>query len=44
MVWFTPCSWDQIHGPIYTLYLCLFWGQIHGPIYTLYFSLFDGHI
>ena len=23
MVPFTPCTCDQIHGPIYTLYLCL---------------------
>ena len=23
MVQFTPCTCDQIHGPIYTLYLCL---------------------
>ena len=36
--------WDQIHGPIYTLYLCLLWGQIHGPIYTLYFCLLWGQI
>ena len=25
---FTPCTCDQIHGPIYTLYFCLLWGQI----------------
>ena len=32
MVQFTPCTCDQIHGPIYTLYLCLLWDLIHGPI------------
>ena len=25
MVWFTPCTCNQIYGPIYTLYLCLLW-------------------
>ena len=44
MVPFTPCTCDQIHGPIYTLYLCLLWGQMHGPIYTLSFCLFWGQI
>ena len=39
MVPFTPCTCDQIHGPIYTLYLCLLLGQMHGPIYTLFILL-----
>ena len=54
MVSFTPCTCDQIHGPIYTLYL---WSnpwshlhpaytcdQIHGPIYTLYLCLLWGQM
>ena len=39
---FTPCTCDQIHGSIYTLYLCLLWGQTHGFIYTFFLCLLWG--
>ena len=50
MVPFTPCTCDQIHGPIYTQPILVIKSmvpftpytcdQIHGPIYTLYLYLF----
>ena len=44
MVPFTLCTCDQIHGPIYTLYLCLLWGQTHGPIYTFFVSVVGSNL